>query len=265
MRRSLLAAALALAVAVPAAAAAPPTQTSGVLAVGLNMPNLGFQVGAVRGTQVVLARGFEIDLARAIGRKLGVRRVTFYQEARFERLFSSGAKPWDLALAQVTITPTRARAVDFSVPYLDADEGVLLRKGLRPVPKSISGLRGLRLCSQLGTTGAEAIATVIQPTTKPLLYGNSILLMQNLQTGRCDAVVYDAPILATLRAQVPFRYGPFAGVIDTGEEYGITLPKGSRLTPVVNRALRQLIADGTVRALATRWLTTDVSKLPVLA
>jgi polar amino acid transport system substrate-binding protein len=63
---------------------------------------------------------------------------------------------------------------------------------------------------------------------------------------------------------VPFRYGPFAGVIDTGEHYGITLPRGSLLTPLVNRALRQLIADGTVSALAKRWLTTDLSKLRVL-
>lgn len=264
MRRLLVAAAFALALALPALAASPPTQTPGVLVVGLNMPNLGFQVGAVRGTTVVLARGLEIDLARAIGRKLGVRTVTFYQEARFSRLFSSGAKPWDLALGQVTITPSRARAVDFSIPYLDADEGVLLRKGLAQVPASIAALRGLRLCSQIATTSAQTIATVIKPTTKPLLYGNSILLMQNLQTGRCDAVVYDAPILATLRAQVPLRYGPFAGVIDTGEEYGITLPKGSRLTPPVNRALRALIADGTVGTLARRWLTTDISKLPVL-
>jgi polar amino acid transport system substrate-binding protein len=265
MRRVLLVLALGLLIALPARAATPPTQTPGILVVGLNMPNLGFQVGAVQGTKVVLARGFEIDLARAVGRKLGVKTVSFYQEARFDRLLSAGPKPWDLALGQVTITPARAQAVDFSVPYLEADEGVLLRKGLASVPASIPSLRSLRLCSQNRTTSAETIANVIRPTTKPLLFGNSILLMQNLQTGRCDAVVYDAPILATLRAQVPFRYGPFAGVIDTGEEYGITLPKGSRLTPLVNRALQELIADGTVAALAKRWLTTDLSKLPVLA
>jgi polar amino acid transport system substrate-binding protein len=264
MKRLLLAAPLLLALSLPASAAPPPTQSPGVLVVGLNMPNLGFQVGAVRGTTVVFARGFEIDLAKALGRRLGVRTVTFYQEARFQRLISAGPKPWDLAIGEITITPARARAVDFSVPYLDADEGVLLRKGLAPAPTSLAGLRGLRLCSQLDTTSADTIATLIRPTTKPLLYGNSILLMQNLQTGRCDAVVYDAPILATLRAQVPFRYGPFAGVIATGEKYGITLPKGSLLTPLVNRALRQLIADGTVSALAKRWLTTDLSKLRVL-
>ncbi len=264
MRRLLVALATALVAALPAAAAAPPTQTPGVLVVGLNMPSLGFQVGAVKGTTVVLARGFEIDLARAIGRRLGVRTVRFYQEARFSQLYAGGPKPWDLAIAQITITPARARAVDFSVPYLQADQGVLLRKGLRPAPTSIAALRTLKLCSQLGTTGADTIATRVKPLRPPTLYGNSILLMQNLETGRCDAVVYDAPILATLRAQVPFRYGAFAGVIDTHESYGVTLRKGSPLTPLVDRAIRQLGADGTIAALSRRWLTTNLAKLPVL-
>ena len=264
MRRALLTLAALLAIAAPAAAASVPTAQPNVLTVGLNMPNQGFQVGAANGTSVVLARGFEIDLARALARSLGVPRVVLYQESSFTRLLASGTKPWDLALAQVTITAGRRRAVDFSVPYLSADEGVLLRRGLGPRPRSLAGLRGLRLCTQAGTTGVAIIARRIAPTTPPTLEPDQTRLDQDLQSGRCDAAVYDAPILAAEVAATPERYGPLVGVIRTGERYGVVLPEGSVLTPFVNRALGGLVANGTVAALSRRWLTTNLATLPVL-
>ena len=88
--------------------------------------------------------------------------------------------------------------------------------------------------------------------------------MLNLQTGRCDVVVYDAPALGTLKARAPDRYGPFVGVIETGEQYGIALPKGSALLNPVNKALTSLLADASVDALARQWLTFDPSKARVL-
>jgi ABC-type amino acid transport substrate-binding protein len=242
----------------------PPTLVPGTLTVGLNMPSPGFQVGAVKGHGVVFARGFEIDLARAIAARMGIANVRFYQEPQFGRLIAAGPKPWDIALGEVTITTARAADVSFSAPYLDADQGVLLRLGLTKVPHSLAGLARLRLCTQSGTTAADVITTRVDPTTPPRLYGNVTRLLDALQTGRCDAVVYDAPILATLRAQVPQRYGPFAGVIATGDQYGVVLPLGSQLQPAVDQALGELTADGRITALSQRWLTTDVSKLPVL-
>ena len=74
-------------------------------------------------------------------------------------------------------------------------------------------------------------------------------------------MVYDAPILAMLRAEVPLRYGPMAGVIPTGENYGGVTAEGSALTPLINTALNGLLRDGTVSALTTKWLSIDVSSL----
>ena len=56
----------ALAAAGAGGAAAPPTKQAGTLTVGLAMPSEGFQVGIVKGSEVVYAQGFEIDLARAL-------------------------------------------------------------------------------------------------------------------------------------------------------------------------------------------------------
>lgn len=97
-------------------------QTPDELFVGFAMPSAGFQVGAVRGRDVVLAKGFEIDLARELGKRLAIPRVRFVNEALFSTLLVAGRKDWDLAIAQISVTPARAQRVDFSSPYLSADQ-----------------------------------------------------------------------------------------------------------------------------------------------
>ncbi len=245
------------------AAAAPPTLTPGQLTVGVSLPSEGFQVGAVRGTEVVYARGLEIDLARALALRLGLTSTTFVQ-SRFDRLYSAGERPWDLAIAEITITPKRRATADFSIPYMVVDQGVLMSQTVKPTPRSIAALRPLRLCALSKSTGADLIADRIRPTVPFLRVGNVPRLMLDLQTGRCEAVVYDAPALGTLKARAPLRYGAFAGVIRTGERYGIAFPKASPLRRRVNAALRDLLEDGTVDRLARKWLTVDPTDLRVL-
>jgi polar amino acid transport system substrate-binding protein len=256
---------VALALALPAGAAAPPTKEPGELVVGVSMPVAGLQVGAVRGRDVVLAKGLEIELARAIAKEVGVPRVRFVNEAFFSTLVSGRLADWDLAIAAITITPERSRRVDFSSSYLVVDQAVLMRQGWRlPVPASIAGLRNLQLCSERATTGARTIVETIKPRKKPRLANDPSQLLYDLYNDRCDAVVYDADILGVERATAPERYGPFAGRIVTRERYGIAFPKGSPLRASVNAALRTLTRNGTLARLQKRWLSTDISKLPVL-
>jgi ABC-type amino acid transport substrate-binding protein len=265
MTRAALALALVVAIACGAAPAATPpeTITPGRLTVGISLPSEGFQVGVVRDTEVLYAQGLEIDLARALAAKLGLTPTVFVQ-SRFDRLLTAGAKPWDLAIAEITVTDQRRRAVDFSDPYMEVDQGVLLAQTVGPVPRTLAALRPLRICALRKTTGADVAQRTVAPTRPVLLVGNVETLMLSLQTGRCDAVVYDAPALGTLKARAPARYGPFAGVIETREDYAVALPRGSSLVGPVNRALAALVADGTVARLQRKWLTTNVERLPTL-
>jgi polar amino acid transport system substrate-binding protein len=227
------------------------------------MPSEGFQVGIVKGSEVVYAQGFEIDLAKALALRMGVSRTTFAQ-SRFDRLYSAGEKPFDVGIGEISITPARKRAVAFSVPYMSVDQGVLAAQTLSPIPKTITALKRLRVCALAKSTGADVARKRIAPTRPVVAVGNVPTLMLDLQTGRCDVVVYDAPSLGTLKARAPDRYGPFVGVIETGEQYGISLPKGSPLLRPVNRALRSLLEDGSVDGLARQWLTFDPRKARVL-
>jgi ABC-type amino acid transport substrate-binding protein len=255
----------ALALAAAASAAAPPTKVPGELTVALSLPSPGLQAGAVQGTKVVFAKGLEPDLARSLAAKLGVRTVRFVNEPLFSKLVAKGPKPWDFAIAAITITPTRHANVGFTAPYMTADQGVLVRKGLAPVPTTVAALAGLQLCSERATTGATYIVSTIRPAKKPQLAKTPTALFDLLRAGRCDAAVYDSPILAAEQASAPDRYGPLAGTIPTGERYGIAVEKGSRLLGPLNGALNALVRDGTVDRLARRWLATNPAKLRVLS
>jgi polar amino acid transport system substrate-binding protein len=253
-----------LALVVPASAAPPQTKKAGELRVALAMPSAGFQVGAVRGRTVVLAKGFEIDLARELAKRLELRRVRFVNERLFSTLIAGGRKDWDLAIAEISVTPERTKRVDFSTSYLEADQGVLLRRGLDRTPRTIADLRALRLCAERASTGAQLVVRRIRPRTKPLLVENPSRLSYELFRQRCDAIVFDAPALAVLREQAPDRYGPLAGRIATRERYAIAFEKGNPLRTRVNAALASLRKDGTLERLRARWLGTDTASLRTL-
>jgi polar amino acid transport system substrate-binding protein len=263
--RGLLATVAALALVAGASGATPPeTVAPGVLTVALNLPSPGFQAGAVRpNNRVVAPRGLEIDLARSLATRLGLRRVRFVNEPSFKRLLAHGSKPWDIALAEVTITDERRRSVDLSQPYLRADQGILLRKGLS-APGRLGALAPLRICVQRGTTSVAIVRARVRPTRPLLFFASLDLLLEAVRVGRCDAAVLDAPILAAERASAPYRYGPIAGVLRTNERYGVVVERGSVLTPRVDAAVRALVANGTLARLQRRWLLTDLSRLPVL-
>jgi polar amino acid transport system substrate-binding protein len=260
---ALAASALLATPALASKAAGPSVKKAGQLTVGLSLPSPGFQTGTFRGTDVQNPKGMEVEMGQLIAAKLGIKTVKFYNVSNFSNIYSSAPKPYDFALAEVTITPARAKAVAFSVPYYNANQGVLIRKGLSPVPKSIADLRNLVLCAQTGTTGADFIKSKIRPTKSALYPSTTTIMYQQVQSGRCDASVYDAPILGGQRATKPNAYGPIVGQITTGEQYGMVFEKGSKLLPQVNAILKGWKTDGTISKLAKKYLTTDVSKLPI--
>lgn len=255
---------LALAGAGTAVAAPPPTLVPGQLTVGLSMPSEGFQTGSVIGDDVVFAQGLEIDLARQLGARMELPNVRFKQARQFPDLFSADPHAWDIGIGQISTLAIRKKTTDFSISYMGADQGVLMSRTARVKPRTVGALRPLRLCVEYRSTGASIVSSRVKPTRAARTFTAVQDMMQALQSGRCDAVVYDAPTLATLRNRVPNRYGGFAGRLVTNEKYGITIPKGSPLLQPVNAGLRQMIVDGAITALQKRWLAANLNSLPVI-
>ena len=266
MKRLLPVVAVAALIAIPAAAArqaAPPTMNPGSLTVALNPPAVGFQVGTLRGNTVINPTGFEIDLAKDIAAKLGIPASKIkWINVPFDTLFRPGAKPFDFAFEESTITTARAKVVDFSAPYFNANQGVLLNKSAT-APHSLADLKKMTICAQTATTGLDYVQHQLK-AQHIQTYNTTSAAFSAVQVGRCQAFVMDVPIIASQKKTKPSAYGAVAGQIVTNEKYGAVLAKGSKLTPVVSAAIKALTANGTIAKLQQKWFAIDVSKIPVL-
>jgi polar amino acid transport system substrate-binding protein len=256
--------AVAALVAVPAASArhsAAPTLEAGKLIVAYGDPNPGFVNGSVRGSKFVNPKGYEVDLAKAIASKLGLTPVWTYSP--WTSLFAPGSKKFDVSFQEATITAQRKKTVDFSATYMNANQGVLLSKQA-PVPHSIADLRKLQTCAQQDTTGLQYIQDQLKPTKKPLVFPTTTALYQSAQLNRCQAVILDVPLVSLEAKSKPGAFGPVAGQIVTHEQYGAVLQKNSKLTPVIDKAIKQLTKNGTIGKLQKKWFNIDFSKVTVL-
>jgi len=244
-----------LALTAAAATAAPtavPLKTPGVLTVGFDVPAPGFWNGRVTGTTIKNPTGFEAQLAQAIAKYLAIPKVVFVR-APFGGLFSPSAKPYDFAMEEATITIARSKVVTFSAPYFDANQGVLIKKGLAQ-PTSIAALKSLQLCAQADTTGLSYVQHTLRPAKKPLVYNaSSTAAFDAVEAGKCDALILDVPIVVAQSQKKPGAYGGVVGQIVTHEGYGAIMEKGSALKPSIDKAIKALKANGTMVKLAKKY------------
>jgi polar amino acid transport system substrate-binding protein len=239
--------------------AAPQAQTmkAGVLTVGAEFPAPGF-LNPPRTNPT----GFEADAANEIAKRLGLSTVT-WAETPFTSLFSPAPKKFDFDINEITITPERQMVVDFSVPYFDANQALLVHKGT-PIEsaKTLADLKQYQLGGQATTTGVDYIKKTITPTKKAREYSTTGAAAQALVVKQIDAFVIDVPIAAALVKQYP-KDLTIVGQFITNEQYGILFQKGSKLKPAVDKALTDMKSDGTLKKLQNKWFpgTADLTEI----
>lgn len=246
----------------PVAAVPTPAPRSLVVALGLADPVL--QAGVVRGRDVILARGFEVELARVLARRLGGKVERFVYVSPPARLLAgSGAAGWQLALAGIEPSQGAGAAAELSVPYLTTDVAVVARRGLTP-PRRLADLRHALLCAVRGGDAARAFAPV--HATRPLLLvAGAERLRTILRTGGCDAALVPGAEAGRFVAGHRRVLGPVVGRIASGKGLVAVVPRGAGLdVEAVDRELQRLRRDGTLGRLARTWLGLDPAGLRVL-
>lgn len=265
MKRLLPLLGVAALIAVPVATAhvttAPPVMQPGKLVVAFGDPAPGFAVGHVRGTNIVNPKGYEVDLATKLAAALHLTPVWKYSP--WTSLFAPGAKKFDISFQEATITSQRAKTIDFTTPYMNANQGVLMSK-TAAVPHSLMDLKALQICAQQDTTALTYIKNQLHPTKNVQTFPTTTGAYASVANGTCDAFMLDVPLILLEKKRAPTRYGPVAGQIVTHEKYGAVLQKNSKLTPVVNRVLRKFTANGTIAKLQRKWFRISFTKIPTL-
>lgn len=260
----------ALAVALPAGvcvagagAASPAPPRSIVVALALTSPRL--QAGVVvGGREVILARGFEVELARILARRLGGRVDSFVYVPSAPRLLASSLAGWHLALGGIGAAAGPRAAGDVSRPYLPTDVAVVARRGLA-VPRRLADLREALVCAVRGSEPARVVASRIRPRRRPLYVIGPERLQAVVRTGACDAALVSALDVGRFVDGQRRALGPVVGRIEHGPGVALLVRRGAGLDVAgVDRELERLARDGTLGRLARTWLGLDPVGLPVL-
>jgi polar amino acid transport system substrate-binding protein len=232
-----------------------PTHTKGTLTVATDKPAYP---PYFEDDEPANGEGFESAVAFAIGKQLGypAAKVKWTVEP-FDSSYAPGPKNFDFDVNEISITPVREKAVDFSAPYYKANQAVVALKS-SPAAKatSLADLKDAKIGVQINTTSLSAVEEEIEPSSRPEVFNNSDDVVTALKNGQVEAVVVDLPTALYLTAaQVPTAtvVGQFGGA--TGEEWGALLAKGSSLTGCVSAAIEELEGSGELEKITQRWMS----------
>jgi polar amino acid transport system substrate-binding protein len=241
-----------------------PTLTEGVLTIGTSDP--GYEPWVVD-NDPSNGEGFESAVAYAVAAELGFDADQVeWVPVTFDQIIAPGAKSFDFAINQVSISPERAENLDFSSSYYDTAQAVVTVEG-SPVAgaSSLADLKDAKIGAMVGTTSLTVAQESIEPTTDVQVFNDNDQVKQALQSGLVDAIVVDLPTALYITA-AELDGGVLVGQLPAGDDpdqFGLVLDKGSALTQPVTEAVDALREDGTLADLEAEWLT-DAAGAPVL-
>ncbi|MCP2041285.1 polar amino acid transport system substrate-binding protein [Neisseria sp. HSC-16F19] len=189
--------------------------------------------------------GFDIDLLNAMARTGGFQVV--YQDKPWESLFPGlNNGDFDFLASAITITDERRQSMDFSDPYFEISQVVLLPKG--QTASSLNDLKSMkRIGVVTGNTGDLAMQQLLGPTSQQIARFESLpLVLKEIENGGVDAVVSDSAVVDNyirLNGQVHFNVVTLPDF--PVEQYGFAVRKGDTATlDMLNAALKQVRDSG---------------------
>jgi polar amino acid transport system substrate-binding protein len=233
--------------------------TTGTLTVGTELPAPPFWIGKDYDS---ITGGYEVDLAKQIAQRLNIANVKFV-EMPFAGLVAGQRCKCDIDFSQVTITPDRSKVVQFTVPYFEANQGILAKKGT--TVSSMADAKKIRWGAQTNTTGAAYISDNIKPSTEPKIYNTTTDAFTALNAGQIDAVLLDTPIVLGAVKAGQIKNGEVVGQFKTGEQYGAVLNKGSPNLAAINNVINSLKSEGFTNQLFQKYFGADPTSVPTIS
>ena len=197
--------------------------------------------------------GFEIDLANALTKQILGKdgQAEFVQTTPKTRIPLLKNGNIDAAIATMTITPERKKQVDFSTPYFNAGQSLLVKDD-----SDIKNIRDLNGKTAVAGKGTTAVANVkkFAPKAKVLEYDDYGQAFAALKAGQGQAMTTDNGVLAGIASENP-GYKLVGGTYTT-EPYGIAVNKGQKdMLKQINKALAELKKNGTYHRLVVKWFS----------
>src|SRR6056297_1631921 len=202
--------------------------------------------------------GFDIYLAKDAAKGMGVE-VEFKAVDWDGVILSLKNGMIDVIWNGLTITPEREKSIDFSQPYLENSQSIVVQADSNIETKK--DLADKVVGIQLGSSAVSAVESepeVLDTFEELRKFSNNTEALMDLQTGRVQAVVLDVIVG---RYYISQRPGQFKVLKDDfgGEKYGVGVRDGAdSFRKALNSALDEMIADGTAAEISQKWFGEDI-------
>lgn len=196
--------------------------------------------------------GFDIDIAYAVAGQLGIDNVDFVPVTSADRMDKIEKGEVDMVIASMSITRYRERRVDFTLPYYQDGQGLLVKHA--STLSGYFGLAGKKVGTVKGSSSSYYLHQV-SPDCTPVVVPDFAQLIGMLERDEVDAITSDQTILIGLMANAadPNAYR-IAGKTFTVEPYGIAVPQNqSHWRNALDRALMEIWEKGQWQAIVEMW------------
>ncbi|MDQ7031679.1 MAG: amino acid ABC transporter substrate-binding protein [Desulfonauticus sp.] len=228
-------------------------KSKGVLVIGLDdaFPPMGFR--KADGTLT----GFDIDAAETLGKRLGIK-IKWQPTAWDGVIHSLYAKKFDCIWNGMTITPERAKKVNFTRPYIMDGQVVVVRFNENKI-HSFKDLKNAVIGVQKGSSAVEAVKKLPVTPKEVREYDSNPKAFLDLEAGRLDAMVVDNVAGRYYISVQPGKYKILPGFI-TKEPFGVAFRKeDKKLLEVIQKELDKMVADGTMAKISIKWFGEDIT------
>ncbi|MDD4691058.1 MAG: amino acid ABC transporter substrate-binding protein [Eubacterium aggregans] len=203
--------------------------------------------------------GFDIDLATEVAKRMGMEiklQVVNWDTKEMELENDKVDALWN----GLTITDERKAAMDFTNPYLENDQVVVVQKGSDIA--NIAALEGKKVGVQKGSSAYDALMDNPINTKidggKPVEFDENVSALQDLASGRIQAVVVDSVVA---RYYISSENADFTILSDTlsPELYGVAVKKGNtELRDKIQKAMDEMNADGSAAKISEKWFGENI-------
>lgn len=195
--------------------------------------------------------GIDVEIAQAIAKEMG--RTLVIDDMDFDSVLAAAPSgKADIAVAGMTVTEDRLKSMDFSTPYTQATQMIIVAEGSDI--KTPDDLTGKKIGVQLGTTGDIYVSDV--EGAEVTRYKKGFEAVQDLIKGAIDAVVIDgqpAKVFVSQNDGLVLLDEPF-----TDEEYAIAVKKGNtEILNAVNDAIAKLKESGELDKIIAKYISED--------
>ena len=200
--------------------------------------------------------GFDVEIAQEVAKRLGVEAE--FKETQWDAMFAGlDAKRFDMVANQVGIKPERQEKYDFSHPYITS-KAVLITNVNNDSVKSFEDIKGLKAAQTLTSNYGELAKSYEAEIVGIEGFNQAIEL---INSNRADVTINDNLTFLDYKKKQPNAPVKIVAQREEASQSGLMFRKGNEpLVEEVNKALNEMIDDGTYLKISEKWFGEDVLK-----